>query len=83
MTTLARYDCKLLGKVTIDSLDARLIATLRDNFRIGLLEVARSYAHLPGSEFVNALIGDVERRAQSVGGTSDDIAVVRVERTAT
>ncbi len=49
----------------------------------GLLDVARSYASLPGPEFVNALIDDVERRAQSVGGTSDDIAVVRVERTTT
>lgn len=49
----------------------------------GLLEVARSYAHLPGAQFVEALIDDVERRAQSVGGISDDIAVVRVERTAT
>ncbi|KUI23016.1 fused response regulator/phosphatase [Mycobacterium sp. GA-1285] len=48
----------------------------------GLLEVARGYAHLPGREFVTALIDDVERRAQSVGGISDDIAVVRVERTA-
>ncbi|OBG96338.1 fused response regulator/phosphatase [Mycobacterium sp. E136] len=47
----------------------------------GLLEVAKGYAHLPGREFVNALIDDVERRAQSVGGISDDIAVVRVERT--
>ena len=35
----------------------------------------------PVPAFVNALIDDVERRAQSVGGTSDDIAVVRVERT--
>ncbi|WP_172800119.1 MULTISPECIES: SpoIIE family protein phosphatase [unclassified Mycobacterium] len=49
----------------------------------GLLEVARGYAHLPGAEFVSALIDDVERRAQSVGGISDDIAVVRVERTTT
>nr|CRL73763.1 serine phosphatase RsbU, regulator of sigma subunit [Mycolicibacterium komanii] len=49
----------------------------------GLLEVARGYAHLPGREFVRALIDDVERRAQSVGGISDDIAVVRVERTTT
>ncbi len=56
----------------------------RGNERLGedgLLEVARSYAKLPGAEFVNALIDDVERRAQSVGGISDDIAVVRVERT--
>jgi serine phosphatase RsbU (regulator of sigma subunit) len=49
----------------------------------GLLEVARSYAHLPGAQFVEALIDDVEHRAQSVGGITDDIAVVRVERTAT
>lgn len=49
----------------------------------GLLEVARGYAHLPAREFVRALIDDVERRAQSVGGISDDIAVVRVERTTT
>ncbi|BBW99904.1 fused response regulator/phosphatase [Mycolicibacterium moriokaense] len=49
----------------------------------GLLEVARSYAHVPGAQFVDALINDVERRAQSVGGISDDIAVVRVERTST
>ena len=48
----------------------------------GLLEVARGYAHLPGAEFVDALIEDVERRAQSVGGISDDIAVVRVQRAA-
>jgi serine phosphatase RsbU (regulator of sigma subunit) len=47
----------------------------------GLLELARSYATLPGAEFVNALIDEVEKRAQSVGGISDDIAVVRVERT--
>jgi CheY-like chemotaxis protein len=49
----------------------------------GLLELARSYAALPGADFVNELIDDVERRAQSVGGISDDIAAVRVERTAT
>lgn len=58
----------------------------RGNERLGeqgLLEVAKTYAHLPGREFVSALIDDVERRAQSVGGISDDIAVVRVERTAT
>ncbi|MGV0794681.1 PP2C family protein-serine/threonine phosphatase [Mycolicibacterium sp. XJ1819] len=57
----------------------------RGNERLGeagLLEVARSYAHLPPAEFVSALIDDVDRRAQSVGGISDDIAVVRVERTA-
>ncbi len=48
----------------------------------GLLDLARSYANLSGTEFVHELINDVERRAQSVGGISDDIAVVRVERAA-
>lgn len=47
----------------------------------GLLRIARSHAHLPAREFVDALIGEVEQRAQSVGGISDDIAVVRVQRT--
>ncbi|PRC59902.1 fused response regulator/phosphatase, partial [Mycobacterium sp. ITM-2017-0098] len=47
----------------------------------GLLELARSLAALPGRAFVNALIDAVEDRAQSHGGISDDIAVVRVQRT--
>ncbi|PRC50604.1 fused response regulator/phosphatase, partial [Mycobacterium sp. ITM-2017-0098] len=38
-------------------------------------------AALPGRAFVNALIDAVEDRAQSHGGISDDIAVVRVQRT--
>ncbi|AFM17653.1 serine phosphatase RsbU, regulator of sigma subunit [Mycolicibacterium chubuense NBB4] len=56
----------------------------RGNERLGeagLLELARSLAHLPGPQFVEALIDAVESRAQSHGGISDDIAVVRVERT--
>ncbi len=56
----------------------------RGNERLGedgLLELARSFAALPGREFVDALIDAVEERAQSHGGISDDIAVVRVERT--
>jgi serine phosphatase RsbU (regulator of sigma subunit) len=56
----------------------------RGNERLGedgLLELARSLAHLPGDEFVDALISAVEVRAQSHGGIADDIAVVRVERT--
>jgi serine phosphatase RsbU (regulator of sigma subunit) len=56
----------------------------RGNERLGeagLLEVARSLAHLPGRAFVEALINAVEERAASHGGISDDIAVVRVERT--
>jgi serine phosphatase RsbU (regulator of sigma subunit) len=46
----------------------------------GLLELARSLAALPGAEFVDALIDQVEARAQTHGGFSDDVAVVRVER---
>jgi serine phosphatase RsbU (regulator of sigma subunit) len=55
----------------------------RGNERLGehgLLELARSLAALPGHEFVDALIGEVEARAQTHGGHSDDIAVVRIER---
>ncbi|MBI3216887.1 MAG: fused response regulator/phosphatase [Mycobacterium sp.] len=47
----------------------------------GLLELARSLAHLPGAAFVDALIANVAERAQAHGGITDDIAVVRVERT--
>ncbi|WP_370332377.1 PP2C family protein-serine/threonine phosphatase [Mycolicibacterium hippocampi] len=55
----------------------------RGNERLGeagLLELARSFAALPGREFVDALIDAVEEQAQSSGGIADDIAVVRVER---
>jgi CheY-like chemotaxis protein len=55
----------------------------RGNERLGeqgLLELARSLATLPGEEFVDSLIGEVEARAGTHGGHSDDIAVVRVER---
>ncbi|MGY4712911.1 PP2C family protein-serine/threonine phosphatase [Mycolicibacterium sp. CBM1] len=47
----------------------------------GLLELARSVAALPGGAFVDALIQGAEELAQSHGGISDDIAVLRVERT--
>lgn len=46
----------------------------------GLLELARSLAALPGPAFVDALIDRAEARAQAHGGFSDDVAVVRVER---
>ncbi|MBS1694895.1 MAG: SpoIIE family protein phosphatase [Actinobacteria bacterium] len=55
----------------------------RGNERLGeqgLLELAGRYAHLPGAEFVDALIDGAERLAQAHGGLTDDIAVVRVER---
>jgi len=47
----------------------------------GLLRLARAHAGLSGKAFVHALIDEAERRAQAVGGISDDIAVVRVQRT--
>jgi CheY-like chemotaxis protein len=56
----------------------------RGNERLGedgLLELARSLAALPGPAFVDTLIGEVEARARTHGGHTDDIAVVRVERT--
>ena len=46
----------------------------------GLLELARPLASLPGPAFVDALIDQAEARAQAHGGFSDDVAVVRVER---
>ncbi|MET0454791.1 MAG: SpoIIE family protein phosphatase [Mycobacterium sp.] len=56
----------------------------RGNERLGedgLLDLARSYASLPGEAFVEALIDGAEQRAGLHGGLSDDIAAVRVERT--
>jgi serine phosphatase RsbU (regulator of sigma subunit) len=56
----------------------------RGNQRLGedgLLELARKHAPLPGPEFVDALIAEAAQRAQAHGGLTDDIAVVRVERT--
>ena len=47
----------------------------------GLLEMARSLANLRGPEFVSALVDGAENRAHAHGGLTDDIAVVRVERT--
>jgi CheY-like chemotaxis protein len=47
----------------------------------GLLALARRHAALPGPEFVDALIDGAQECAQARGGLTDDIAVVRVERT--
>ncbi|MGO9153524.1 PP2C family protein-serine/threonine phosphatase [Mycobacterium sp.] len=47
----------------------------------GLLALARSHAGLAGPAFVDALIDGAQERAQAHGGLTDDIAVVRVERT--
>ncbi|OBH05690.1 PP2C family protein-serine/threonine phosphatase [Mycobacterium sp. E1747] len=49
----------------------------------GLLALARSHASKPGPEFVDALIDGAQELAQSHGGLTDDIAVLRVERTTT
>ncbi|WAJ47587.1 SpoIIE family protein phosphatase [Mycobacterium sp. Aquia_216] len=49
----------------------------------GLLALARSHHDLPGPAFVDALIDGAEQLAQPRGGLTDDIAIVRVERTAT
>jgi serine phosphatase RsbU (regulator of sigma subunit) len=47
----------------------------------GLLALARSLSNLPGAAFVDALIDAAAERAQTHGGLTDDIAVVRIERT--
>lgn len=47
----------------------------------GLLQYARTLAHLPGREFVEALVDGAERRARPYGGLEDDVAALRVERT--
>jgi serine phosphatase RsbU (regulator of sigma subunit) len=47
----------------------------------GLLALARTHAHLPGLQFVDALIDGAQELAQPRGGLTDDIAVLRVERT--
>jgi CheY-like chemotaxis protein len=48
----------------------------------GLLALARSHAALAGPAFVDALIDGAQQVAQPRGGLTDDIAVLRVERTA-
>ena len=48
----------------------------------GLLELAREHAALPGPAFVDALIDGAQGRAEPLGGLTDDIAVLRVQRTA-
>lgn len=48
----------------------------------GLLALARRHAALSGPSFVDALINAAQERALGHGGLTDDIAVLRVERTA-
>jgi len=47
----------------------------------GLLALARLHAGQPGPVFVDALIDEAEKLARPQGGLTDDIAVLRVERT--
>jgi len=49
----------------------------------GLLALARSHAGLPGPAFVDALVDEAEKLAEPRGGLTDDIAVLRIERTTT
>jgi DNA-binding Lrp family transcriptional regulator len=51
--------------MTIDELDARLIATLRDNPRVGLLEVARQLGVARGT--VQARLAKLEERGVITG----------------
>jgi DNA-binding Lrp family transcriptional regulator len=55
----------MLVKMTIDELDARLIATLRQNPRVGLLEVARQLGVARGT--VQARLARLERTGVITG----------------
>jgi DNA-binding Lrp family transcriptional regulator len=59
MYILAPIGSILLVKMTIDDLDARLIATLRESPRVGLLEVARRLKVARGT--VQARLAKLER----------------------
>ena len=65
MTTLGDGPSRLLGKMSIDSLDARLIEVLRDNPRVGLLEVARQLEVARGT--VQARLAKLEARGVITG----------------
>jgi serine phosphatase RsbU (regulator of sigma subunit) len=47
----------------------------------GLLALARSHAGLPGPAFVDALIDGAQELAEPYGGLTDDIAILRIDRT--
>src|ERR671919_2346024 len=55
----------MLVNMTIDELDAKLIATLRENPRVGLLEVARRLGVARGT--VQARLAKLERRGVITG----------------
>jgi DNA-binding Lrp family transcriptional regulator len=65
MTTLDAGASRLLDKMSIDELDARLIEVLRENPRIGLLEVARQLEVARGT--VQARLAKLEARGVITG----------------
>jgi DNA-binding Lrp family transcriptional regulator len=65
MTTLGPVVVKLLVNMTIDELDARLIEVLRENPRVGLLEVARQLDVARGT--VQARLAKLEARGVITG----------------
>ena len=65
MTTPGDGSARLLSKMSIDSLDARLIEVLRDNPRVGLLEVARQLEVARGT--VQARLAKLEARGVITG----------------
>lgn len=65
MTNFARRYANFLGNMHIDRLDARLIATLRDNPRVGLLDVARRLGVARGT--VQARLGKLQTAGVIIG----------------
>ncbi|EUA89364.1 hypothetical protein I551_4114 [Mycobacterium ulcerans str. Harvey] len=60
---------------------SRVSGTVGTAGRAWAAVAGRSHAGLSGPAFVDALIDGAQQRAQSLGGLTDDIAVLRVERT--
>jgi DNA-binding Lrp family transcriptional regulator len=65
MSILVAVRSILLDKMTIDQLDARLIATLRESPRVGLLEIARRLNVARGT--VQARLAKLERAGVIIG----------------
>lgn len=65
MSILTAVRSILLVKMTIDQLDARLIATLRESPRVGLLEIARRLQVARGT--VQARLAKLERGGVIIG----------------
>src|SRR2546423_3295118 len=65
MTMIASLAGRLLVKMTIDELDAQLVDALRENPRVGLLEVARRLRVARGT--VQARLAKLERSGVITG----------------